>query len=608
MAVMRAATLGAITLGASFLTRAVAGPAAAPAVDIAFALDASKRLTVRYRAPESVARLDFLLAADRVDRDVRGPMMKPADDCGALVPQGIALRHGPGCADGALFVVQPRVLAMDAMNEPAQPTSDGGVLFYTGYYVAMAPGLPVRLRFRPAAGDYGVDDGRKHEGDWQVEPGLAFEGGGTPADPRHSDDWLARQHAQHYIFLGHSPVHDADGLLWIRDPAVPQGIADTVGRAGPLAWDAYARASGVVPAGPAAIVMLAALTTDGGAPRAGFHGDRTEGRMLRLSFFDPPAAPSPAQVEEWSKFVAHETAHLWNHGVFGSDQARPWIHEGDAEWVALNAMHDAGLFSDPAYAGVLEGDVNACLLVRGDAVAATLPPGRTRKDDPYACGVALQFLGWAMRHARPEAKGETVVAAWGALHRAHPQLDAAGFAQFFDAKGAHAMGDLLLGERTPFASTYRADLAAVAPVTASTSEPDALDARIGTAVVVIKALLRQDCGAAGFGISTGQGEVALDPDLKCRALPAGARFTTIAGQPVFEHPRAAWLAVRRACADGAPVKLGLVGGASVDVACPTELPELPPRLVMSADLLQRLELLPHPSTKTAASPPTSALR
>ena len=187
--------------------------AAAPAVDIDITQDAQRRLVVRYRAPASVTHLDFLLAEDRLDSAVRTPLMKPADDCGVLVPAGLTLRHGMGCEQGATFVVQPRAMQLDAMYEPAQPSSDGGVLLYTGYYAAIAPGLATRWHFTPAAGDYGIDDSRRHDAAWDVAPGLVFDGAKAQGDPRNDEDWLARQHALHYVFLGHTPMTQSAGVL-----------------------------------------------------------------------------------------------------------------------------------------------------------------------------------------------------------------------------------------------------------------------------------------------------------------------------------------------------------------------------------------------------------
>lgn len=552
-----------------------------PAVDIDVTQDAQHRLVVRYRAPESVTHLDFLLIDDKVDAVFRTPFLKPANGCGALVPAGLTLRHGAGCENGAVFVVQPKVMQLNAMYEPAQPSSDGGVLFYTGYYAAVAPGLTTRWHFAPAAGDYGIDDSRRHDAAWSVAPGVVFDGPKAQGDQRDDEDWLARQHALQYVFLGHTPMTQTAGVLWVRDPAVSQSILDTVGRAGPVAWEAYARAAARQPEGQTAVVVLSMPPGN-----FGYHGDRTEGQMLRLSF----AQSDRHDASSASAFIAHETAHLWNHGVFRSDMARPWLHEGDADWAALNAMHEAGLLSDREFVEQMQSHVDGCLSARGEHPAATLKRGRTGDDNPYACGFALQLLGFARLHAaHPEA---TPLATWGALHRAHPMLDVAGFAQFFDDGYPALFTPLLLDDSTPFASTYRAGLTTYLPLHESTGEPAVGSPRHQVAWDLMTALGKADCGGTGFSLNTNdsRGEFTLDADLACKSLPSGAHLTTVAGEPITVRPRAAWRAVQRSCAARGAFEAGFDGHAPVAVACPKPMPALPPQMVLPDDVLQRLGL------------------
>jgi hypothetical protein len=555
-------------------------------VEITIGQDDAHRLTVRYRAPAAATHLDFLLADARTDRLVRVPLMMPVDDCGALVPGGIALRRGGACEEtGARFVVTPHVLDQDALYEPAQPASDGSVLFYTGYYAAAAPGAGIRWRFEPRPGDYGIDEGVRHDEPWTVDAGPAYAPAATgTADPRDDEAWLQRQHAQHDVFLGHAPARRSGGLTWVHDPQLPPAIVDTVGAAGPVAWQAYERASGVSPPGPAAIVMLA-------APPVGqftaYHGDRSAGNMIRLSFVDVSAAPRPRALERWARFVAHELAHLWNHGVYTSDQARPWLHEGDAEWAAMNAMHSAGLLSDGEFLDEIADSVNRCLLLHGDTPEAAF--GTTRGELPYACGVALQFLGWtALRHDEPAAR-EDALSRWGQLHHRFPRLDVAGFAKFFDGDHGTRMRTLLLDPHAPFAATYVRELAALTALDAPAGEPAGAELRDATGGRLLGLVVRADCDRIGF-VRGADGVATLDTGLACRALPAGARIVRIAGEAVAGRPRAAWAAASRACEGGGAVDVGLAPEGLVHVACPAGLPAAPAWIRLPEDTPARLGL------------------
>jgi hypothetical protein len=593
---LRAGLLGALALAAT--VRA----APAPAVDIEFRLDAAHRLTVRYRAPASESMLPFADHDPRVDRVFRTPLMQPANGCGTLVPGGIALRHDPGCADGALFVVQPQTLHLDAFYEPAQPTTDGGVLFYLRYYAAALPGVDLHWNFVPEDGDYVVERATRHDAPTArtVRMSTVFAGPGGPGTPEQRRDEqdesvLTQLDALQYVYIGHSPSESADGLLWVRDPALPPAIVAPVVDAVKLAWQGYASAAQVSPPG-AALVMLAAPAR---GAHAGFHGDRSDGRMLRLSFEAPYAPPTEADLEQWRHFAAHEVAHLWNHGVFKSDPQRPWLHEGDSEWASLNLLHDAHLLSDATFAASLESAVNTCLLARGDQVAASMPPGRAG-DDPYACGIALQLLGWLELRRRDPAALDTPLALWGALHREFPDLGPYRFALFFDRDKSSLMRELLLDEKTAFAATYAKDLATLMLFQSPAGEPAGAMLRQGFASQLAARLMRADCGRLGF--TPTEDGIALDADLKCKALPAGGFIAAIAGEPIAAHPRAAWAGAVRQCADGGRIKVGLRDGATVAVACPANLPAAPGWIKLPADVLHRIGLMARP-VQAAAAPP-----
>jgi hypothetical protein len=590
VALSRAAAVVAAAVASGALAAGADGAPAVRRVEIGFSLDAAHRLVVRYRAPADVAHLDFADADPRVDRLFRVPRMKAVDDCGALVPGGVDLRHGPGCGAGVAFVVEPGLLRLGAFYEPAQASSDGGVLFHQRYYAATAPGLAVRWSFLPEPGGYVVDEGRRHDAPAAREAGAPRE---ALAEAR-----LQALDALDYVFIGHAPTASDDGVLWVRDPALPEAVVAPVAEAARLAWQGYASAAQASPAGPVAIVMLAAPARGEGG---GFHGDRSEGRMLRLSFEAPPSAPGEAEVEEWRHFAAHEIAHLWNHGVFSSDQDRPWLREGDAEWASLNLLHDTHRLSDAGFTGRLESAINLCLLARGERPAASLPPG-PEGDDPYACGIALEFLGWAELRRRDPAAIDTPLERWGELHRRFPELGPEGFGAFHDGAKSTLMRELLQDDGTPFASTYRRDLAGLVLFQSPAGEP-AGTLREGFAARLAARLVRADCGRVGF--TPGADGVTLDADLRCARLPAGARITAVAGEPLAQRPRAAWAAAHRACADGKPLEVRLEGGRAVALACPSDLPEAPAWIRLADDTLRRLRLQARPVY--AAQPPAAPL-
>jgi hypothetical protein len=613
------AGLLALALGLAPSVHAATAPAAAsapapdPAVRIRLSLDDKGQLLVRYQAPPEVMQLSFAQRDARLDEVARGPMMRPADGCGRLVPGGIALKGGKDCAEGATFVVVPKELDAWALYEPAQPTSDGGVLTWTGAWAAVAPGHPLRWEFVAPAGGYVFDEGARQAGPVRRE--AMAPTGDAPLD----EAQLKALHAAHGVYLGRSPVIETDGLSFVRDPALPDALVTTLVSTTRSVVDAYARASGLRPDGPVGVVMIASASTPDRAYR--YHGDRNEGRMLRLSFRNVPATLSAHDVAGVQHFVAHEVAHLWNHGVWRSDMAQPWLHEGDAEWTSWTTLARLGALPPGTLQVQLETAVDTCLVARGEAPAATMKADWASRDDPYACGFALQLLAWTRR---PSGDGDPL-AGWAALHREYPDLTVAQFAAYADAghastaspapaptanaksrgKPANAatrpaatraandgptMTTLLQDPRAPFADTYLAALAARVPqLQLSDSEPEAAALRRALAARLFAALSIEDCNGTDFTVR--DDDIVLGHDLACRHLPAGRRVEGIAGQPLLAHPMGAWRAAAQDCALHAEVEVSFADARPEKVACPA-LPPVP-----------RLVRLPDALTASLATPP-----
>ncbi len=156
------------------------------------------------------------------------------------------------------------------------------------------------------------------------------------------------------------------------------------------------------------------------------------------------------------------------------------------------------------------------------------------------------------------------------------------------------MRTLLLDANTPFAATYRSDLGAVLPLREASGEPAGRQARLQIAFNLMSIVDQADCNATGFTLNPAKGEFVLDAGMHCKALPDGAHLTMLAGVPVVAQPRAAWQAVRLACAAGDHVEAGFDGHAPVALACPTPMPELPPQVVLPDDILARLGLSTRP--------------
>ena len=248
-----------------------------------------------------------------------------------------------------------------------------------------------------------------------------------------------------------------------RDPALPRAAADAVCAAGEVAWRAFERASGVASAKTVSLIVVA------GAPGPA-RVERSEERTLRAILPAGEAVPEPAEAERRALAVARELARFWHEATGDDDASRPWLDLGDAEWAALNALHEEHLLSDAAFLRRLGEAIDACLQARGETPEAS---AGARRDDTAAaaCGVALHLLGWAELRRRDPAAIDSALERWGQLHRPQAALDVAAFARFFDGARGSLMRELLLDDKTPFASTYRHDLAGLVLVQLPPGDP-----------------------------------------------------------------------------------------------------------------------------------------
>ncbi len=390
--------------------------------------------------------------------------------------------------------------------------------------------------------------------------------------------------AAQYVYLGGAKglVAMAGGNL-LLDPGLDASRAERIRKVLEYTLERLPKLYGVALPGPGAVVTAV-------SELPGFHGDTTSGRMMRLRL--------PANVETMpgtmlEHFVAHEVVHWWNSGVFGTDQQRPWLHEGHAEWMARLLLREQGLLGDAELRADIESNLNNCAAARGSKVAAAMKPGR-QGDDVYACGMSLMLLGQAQRS---EAWRQTApLVQMAPLHRIERGLDVQAFVEWADAGSTQAaMARLLQDSQQAFDSGLLARLKALGmadgeDVKSSEQLPPGL--RMKTAGGLMSALMSSDCdGAVGFW--TLPKAFRLDAALKCSSLRVGSEVAALAGVPVLTDPIAAYAAVKSACQQGQTIKVGYMSGAETAMACPKTLPALPvTQLIrLRPDALQRLGLV-----------------
>ncbi len=448
---------------------ALAGHAQAqpePELRIDMALLSDGALQVRYTPPAAspeagaVRELTFWNPIPGAHAAWRAAMMAPADDCTELTRRTLRIKDTPGCT-AATVRVTPKLLALDATYQPAQAMGEageggqGGVLAYTGHYTALLPGHALRWRWLVPTGGYLVQAGATHAHTATAVVEQLVSAATVDRSRVPSFESVRALGTHQYVWWGRSrpeQLHEGGGSL-VLDPRVDAERAQRIRSALQGNMAALKAAYGRAPTGPVGVLVPLEESQR-------FHGDTTEGRMMRLQLpaLTGPTAMSGRRLE---RFIAHETVHWWNAGVFQSDTLRPWLHEGHAEWAALMLQHQAGHEDAQAVRASVQAAIRSCLQLRGDLPAAQLPMGYSDLDDPYSCGLALMVLGQAMHRARAQApSGASALQELATLHLENPVLGIPGFARWADgppfANAPDAMRQLLTDLNQGFASGYLA--------------------------------------------------------------------------------------------------------------------------------------------------------
>lgn len=554
-------------------------------IDLALASDGA--LELAYTLPAGVTELRFL-DGGAGHAVFRSQHLKPAHACARLEPQGMQLRAGPGCGQVMRWRVQPLVLAANRQYEPAQPLADGTLLADTGHYAAVAPGHGLRWVLHAPAGGYAIAQGEVVRGNAslvadarQVQAAL---------DQPHSEDSEAplATASHHYVVLGRAPTERVGRITLVRDPALDEARLQQTRQTLREAYERLAQAYGAAPT-TAPVVVLAV------ADQPGWHGDTAAGNTMRLRL---PRQADPSSAPWLDRFIAHETVHWWNAGLYSTDHSKPWLHEGHAEWAAMLLMREAGKLSDAAMAQQLQASLNRCAAVRGDAPAAKLTS--TQRDDPYACGLALMVLAQtlhAQRNTDPSLRGLRLLAR---LHQGAGSLSQPGLIAWADgsAQGGtlHTLlNDDGLGFTTGLGQALaRLKLADATPLR-ELPAPLPREAASQLAGTLMQALMSRDCGGS-VDFWTLPDRLRIGTRATCQHLHVGEDVVSVHELPLFPDTLAAWDEAQQSCQTDEELSLGYADGSHSLQPCPARWPALPITqwIQLRPDALPRMGLKRQP--------------
>jgi hypothetical protein len=429
-----------------------------------------------------------------------------------------------------------------------QKFTDGSVAIYTDH-LAARPGSaadPIRrFRFVPPAGQHVVAGGTVVKG---------------PAD------WLDVEGEGAYIYIGSIVPIETRELVSIVDPGLPRWLWEETRVALPRLFDFYARRLGTSQR-ERPLVMFNSV--DRGASGYSYKGGTLPGQIQLTVDGGAWKERSGQALLQLLRFLAHETAHLWNGRIIRYDGIEDaWMHEGSADAMAERTLRELGYLDDEKYSVAQSEAFNEC---RRKLRSFPLRDAAKRNASPlyYTCGNALSlftestiasrdlFDFWKTLIARVRASGRTTFDARdysAAMTASGASEDAVAQLQAFVAQSATADGlaDLLrrkglrLIETTP---------------SRSWGQSVARDA--------LQHLLAEHC-IGPYGFTTAEVGFAMTKTNSCGPLPGGGTVRAIGGHDVLSDGAAAWNELHERCGSGLPVRVDVaMEGAvnTVEVPC-----------------------------------------
>lgn len=309
------------------------------------------QLTLTHTAP-GVWRADYVFAEPVTALEL-GQQVGPfrSQSWRVLTPGVALLPHG---SDEALVVARKPVkaISIDIMSyrpfaegtyAPINGFSDGGSDFFLGFlYGELKQGARTR--------EMQVDIALR---------GLAGETVLAPAKPG--------KELQGYAYFGPSRPLAAGIARTIIDPAAPawlvEVLQDTTAKVSRFYETAFERPLTSVPLVSVALVGMdgkpGSISIKGGAIGGGV-AIRLEGAGLQTD--------SPVKRQLFAALVAHELAHVWQQNVSrgGVGGTEPWIHEGGAEAIMLEAMRSTAIFTPEQADQAADKLLKECAALKGE--------------------------------------------------------------------------------------------------------------------------------------------------------------------------------------------------------------------------------------------------
>ena len=501
------------------------------------------RWTAVYRLSAPVERLDFA----RSGPYERLPKWRAETKGYSLVhdDKGEAIVKSPGVKAQKTITVSFPVDTVVPVKDYQlfDQFSDGSVALYTGHFNVKGS-KSTTFALAPRRGEHLLAGGKvfTHRTRWVDDGG----GEGT------------------FIYYGKVKPVETPYMVGILDPGAPKWLGQKLDSALPQLFADYARLTGVALARRPTVLFSFEAARDRSSTT--WKGGTLDGLIQLHVEAAADAAEDRDLLERFIKFIAHESAHLWNGQMFHppeSDQS--WMHEGGADAFAWRAVRRAGIIDDAALDARFTSDLNDCLTAIGSRAVDEVEK-KGEFGPVYTCGATLAWL--------TEVSTGDLHAFWKSLFRAaeehgrhydetlylsllKKQERVPGTAAFIDDFVHHDMPDR--GEK--LAAAFRAAGVPIRPM------PDAISPqqRRAWGEAALVELMRQDCHSVSF--DRGSGRYHLHGKETCTTLKGDIVIDRIEGKSIARAGDAAYDAAAARCAVHEAVTLEGAADVKVSVPC-----------------------------------------
>ncbi len=350
-----------------------------PAIDITVARNGGD-WTVRYRLPQPVTQLVF----DRSPDNSRAKLWRadPAFEIVSTSDGEVARRQDGAAFKDVRFLVTPAYHVLPKDYAPFSPFGDGGALFHTGRFFACAARCPDDARFSMHI----------------TAPGHILIDGARPV---FSADWTDEGDGRN-VYVGETQPLTTPDFIAVFDKALPGAIRDSLNSEIPALMRAMTDRLGKLEQRPVLFASYG-LTGDG---RWGRQGGALPGQVFMHFYGDrwPVEMAKPDFGSSLTWFFAHEVSHVWQRGLYSSENTSAWINEGGAEAFAALAVRQTS--GGEAYVDrQIETARAKCDEDRKDrSIREALAAGAF--DASYSCGLLLNLsIDAAARRSNPAADG-----------------------------------------------------------------------------------------------------------------------------------------------------------------------------------------------------------